>query len=562
MSDDVQAEPEAVLDRGRQAIEAGQWVAAKEAFEAVLRREESAEALFGRGVALWWLGETEAALHDWERAYAGFCRGRDPEQAVFTAFYLCLAYRMSLGNHAAAQGWLTRAATLVDEHELGPMNGWVLVGRAYIATDTGHPGDGERCARQALAIARAVADADLELCARSELGAALVEQGRVEEGAALLDEAMAGVIGGEGGDLDTFVLVSCRTITSCSRGGDLPRATQWVHAADEFYSRHGSPHLYTTCRTHYGGILLATGDWVEAEQELRAALEIGKAAEPSMHAEAIGKLAELRIAQGRTEEAARLLAGYGDRPETAYAAAALQVVQGAPAVAVSLLRRRLRELDEESLTAAALIELLCQAETELGDVPDAIDRARRLVAVGTAAECRPILARGERGLGRAMIAAEDRAAAVPHLEGALALFGGLEMPYEIGRTRLLLARALAGGEPDTAAAEARSALAAFERLGADRDADAAAALLRSFGVKAARSGPKGVGLLTNREREVLQLLGEGLSNPEIAQRLFVSRKTVEHHVASVLAKLQLSRRGEATAYALRVDATRIQPPHR
>ena len=72
----------------------------------------------------------------------------------------------------------------------------------------------------------------------------------------------------------------------------------------------------------------------------------------------------------------------------------------------------------------------------------------------------------------------------------------------------------------------------------------------------ARTGPKGVGMLTAREQEVCGLLGHGLSNPEIAARLHVSRKTAAHHVSCILRKLDLRNRAEVAAHACRRSADR------
>ena len=119
------------------------------------------------------------------------------------------------------------------------------------------------------------------------------------------------------------------------------------------------------------------------------------------------------------------------------------------------------------------------------------------------------------------------------------------MPMELARARLELANAAVTERPEVAMAEARAALDGFERLHAARHVDAAAARAAVARRPRQPTRARATAVLTNREAEVLDLLGHGLSNPEIADRLFISRKTVEHHVGNVLAKLGLRSRAEA-----------------
>ena len=304
-------------------------------------------------------------------------------------------------------------------------------------------------------------------------------------------------------------------------------------------------------QAHDGGVLFAAGRWDEAEAELERALRTATANEPAQRVRAHAALAELRLAQGRVEEAARLLDGQADRPEAARALGAVRLATGEPAAAAAVLGRRLRDGAEFDVASAPLHELLAAADLAQGDVAAARQRARRVAETGAERGSDVIAAPGERALGRVLAATGEHDAAVDRLERALAAYVRLELPYEAARTRLALAEALGPVRAEAAIAEAREALAALEALGAGGDADAAAALLRSLGVKAARSGPKGLGVLTKREREVLALLGEGLTNRQIAERLVVAPKTAENHVSSVLFKLELTGRAQAAAYAVR-----------
>ncbi|MFC0628331.1 helix-turn-helix transcriptional regulator [Kribbella deserti] len=544
-------ETAALLEAGGTALANGDWVAARTAFGEAVHIDQTAEGHFGLGTAHWWLGNVREAFSYWERAYAGFSRS-DPAQAVGVAIGLSLLYEANAGNRTVARAWAARAARLAAGLEEPVLSAWVLLAKCGSEDD---PLQVAAWAERAHQVAVRAGDRDLELCALSMRGSAYVDLGRIADGGMLLDEALAGALGGEGANLDTVVLTSCLLMRSCVHGADYLRVIQWNRSLETFIERYGCPYLNATCRASYGAVLVSTGDWARAETELAAAVDLARDALPAVRAEAFAYLADLRLAQGRVEEARQLLAGFEDRAVVLPVLVAGYLATSEISTAVSIARQRLSEVEGRFLEEARLREALGEACLVAGDVDGALREGRYLAELATHSDSALITARAERLTGRALLAAMDLAEACAHLAAARTHFSILEMPLEVARTRMAFAAALVVEEPEPAIVEARMALTVFEDLGAATDADAAAGWLRSAGAAAARVGPKGLGLLTKRELDVLELLADGPSNPEIAARLYLSRRTVEHHVASVLSKLGLRNRAEAAAFATRRRAS-------
>jgi ATP/maltotriose-dependent transcriptional regulator MalT len=542
--------PQELLAAGTAALAAGRWEAARTAFEDSITGRETAEGHFGLAVALWWLGENHGSVSHCTRAYSLFRRSGETAAAVQCALWLGIVYKANFANFVAANGWIARADRLLESLDEGPLHGQSWVARAYRMPDLRAA---EELTGRALAVARAAADVDLELTALSQLGLIRVGRGETAAGFALIDEAVAAVLGGERSTLDTVVYACCDMLNACELAGDVERAAQWCEVADEFVKTYGCPFLYAECRIYYGSVLAATGRWDDAEQELSAGLRITDRACPGLHGRALSRLAGLRVRQGRLEEAEQLLdrvgAGVDAEAEASLWRAALLLARGDAPAASRTLAQRLHDLAEHRLHLAGALDLQVDAHIAAGD-PGAGDAAAgRLNRIAAAANDDQLGAMGAAANGRVAIARGDLTGAAGDLRAALRAWSGLHRPFEVARTRLDLASALVAAEPEAAIDEARRALAAFAELGAAADADRAAAFLRSVGV-VPRVGPKRVGVLSVREREVLRLLGAGLSNPEIAQRLHVSRKTAAHHVSSILAKLGLRNRAEAAAQAV------------
>lgn len=535
---------------GDEALASGRWADARRSFELAITEGETARACFGLAAALWWSGENREAVTWCTRAYVLFRQTDDVAGAVQCAVWLAITYKANFANAAAANGWTQRAERLVDELDLGPLHGWTWVARAYRSVDL----DGAQAlTERAVAVARRSGDVDLELVAQSQLGLIRVSKGEVADGFALIDEAMAATLAGERSNLDAVVYISCDMLNACELANDLVRAGHWCAVADQFVATYGCPFLYAECRIYYGSVLMARGRWNDAERELTAGLAITADVCPGLHVRALTRLAMLRVRQGRLEDAEDLLSqvsGTIAEPESALCAAALLLAGGDPAGAAADIEQRLDHIAEHAMHIAPALALLVEAALAAGDLTTAALAADRLSALAETTVSGPVVTLATRARGDMGAAAGDLAGAARDLESALAGWVALELPYEAAVTLAALARVVAASRPSVAVEHARGALATFETLGAVSDADRVAAFLRSMGV-VPRIGAKRVGTLTGREQDVLRLLGSGLSNPQIAERLHISRKTAAHHVSHILGKLHLDNRAAAAVYATR-----------
>jgi DNA-binding NarL/FixJ family response regulator len=544
---------EELIAEGRGALRAGDARRAREAFEAARADDDSgderAEILDGLARVAYLELDFQQAITLYERAYGRYRAQGDRVGAVTVARTLAGLYGTIIGDWAVMNGWLSRAQTVMGGDAEPREQGWVALTRGMFAPDRAHKNE---LFDVALTTARAARDVDLEVATLAYLGASLVHAGRFDDGMTMLDEALAAVAGGEIDDFFLFEEVFCQLFSACEYAHDVTRADQWISVGNAIAARQQLPAVSGFCRTHYAGVLTAAGRWPEAATALSGAIDDWSTAQRSqLRIGALARLADLRIRQGRVEEAERLL-GAIDLAHCSEAArpwAAVHFARGEFARAGAVLEAALDEVGRTQPGAAPLFELLVQVELAAQHIDLAGAAAAELEALAASTDTDYVCAAA--ALARARVCrARGDADAERHLRAALTAFASARMPIEIATSRLELATSLGTTAPEVAIAEARAALDTFRRSEASRLEHEAVAVLRALGVREAEVTRTG-GDLTKRESEVLTLIGDGLSNPEIAARLFVSRKTVEFHVSNVLAKLGFRSRAEAAAYVTR-----------
>ncbi len=417
--------------------------------------------------------DLEGVITHLSAAIRAFAAVGAPREGAMACVHLGDVYANGLGNLTAGRAWFARAEAMLRDEPPCVEQGWVAV--AAMGCDMGDPDELLTRARLALDRARQFGDVNLETKALADGGLAHVQAGRVAEGMAMLDEAMA-LVCGPVDDLDVAGRSACSFFTACYYSADFDRASSWGDLlrtrgligldgpAPVFLSNH--------CDTVHACLLCELGQWSEAEALLeRASDEFAQATgQPGFHSSVL--LAELRIRQGRLADAEMLLIGREQTFEGFLPAARLHLRRGDVELAALAARRGLRTMGDDHLRAVELLGVLADAELARGDL-DAADDARARLARRVDAVDNPILrARSAPAQARVLVATGDIDGAIELVEAALAALGASgtgagRAPYQ--RVLLLIESArLREGRGDQA--------------GARLDADAATAALADLDV--------------------------------------------------------------------------------
>ena len=488
-------------------------------------------------------GADDQCAKHWEAAQRAAHAAGNPAESARYAFWLGFGHLLA-GRTAPASGWLARAEALIAESGAEcRASGYVLIPRFFEALDAGdHEHAGELSLRAA-DIGDRFDDADLRAFGTLCQGQALIAAGEAAAGVTRLDEVMVSVTTGELGPITTGI-VYCGVILACMELYDLRRASEWTEALSAWCD--AQPELVPfrgQCLVHRSQLQQAEGDWPGAVASAQSACR--RLTDPPHPALGLARYqeGELHRLYGDFEHAERdyrEASRHGCDPMPGLAL--LQLSRGDGAGAAAMIDRALRE-PGFGRSRPALLVAAVETFSATGDLAAARAAADELAAIAAGSSSQVLEAMAAQAVGSVQIAAGDVAAALVELRIAARTWQSLHMPYDSARATALLGLACAAlGDQTGAEVEFDSASDIFAKLGATPDLERVCVLSAGLADHAESA-------LSAREREVLAHLAAGRTNRQIAAQLVVSPHTVARHVEHIYAKLGVTNRAAATAYA-------------
>jgi DNA-binding NarL/FixJ family response regulator len=534
------------LEVARDAHRGQAWRDACAAFEAA----DAVEALSAGDLELWaeaaqMLSRGEEAVSVLQRAYRARAEAGELGEAVRCGFWLQDALRMR-GELAQSGAWLARVARLVADRPTCGEQGYLLLPEVERQLRAGDLDGALQTAVRATELGALCDDQDLVTFALHLQGLCRVKQGWIEEGLALLDDAMINVVGGGLGPRVTG-WVYCSVIATCYELFELRRAREWTTALNLWCdARPQFTGAYAgICRIHRSELLQLGGQWPSAVEEARLACDaltqgFGEMVSGGAFYQ-LGEVHRLRGEMAQADEAYRTATrlGWDAQPGLAL----LRLAQGKTETAAAAIGRALAELTSDQLARARLLPACVEIMLAAGRLGEARRHTTELAEIAERLDAAPLHAHAAHARGAVQLAEGNPGSALAALRKAWAGWRELDAPYEAARIRILVALACrALGDDDTSAMEFDAARQVLAQLGAAPEL----ARIEELTTR----GPRGqTGGLTARELEVLRLVASGKSNQAIAAELFLSEKTVARHLSNIFGKLGVPSRTAAVAVA-------------
>ena len=530
------------LRQGRQALQRHLW---GEAYE-LLAAADAAETL-GPGdieslaVAAGWSGRPDECIRAWERVHALRAREGDHRAAARAAIELSRLC-WDRGSSAIAGGWLRRAERHLASQEECAEKGMLANRRAYVCLQQGDAAGALEQSRIAEEVAARCGSRKVRLMAMHLHGQALVRTGEVESGLELIDEVCAAAVGGEL-RADQTGLVYCWTIAVCRDLADFERCAQLTEAATQWCQGNLISGFPGICRIHRAEILRIRGQLALAEAEAVAAAEEMSRYSLRQAGNALSEAGLIRLRRGDLDGAEDAFARAHELgADTQPGRSLLLLARGQAEAAFTAIAGAIARSAGSLVVRAWLLPAQVESALAIGR-PDVAEEASRDLAAIAARLGRPtVSAAAAQARGTLLSARGEAKAAGSALMEALELWLQAGSPYEAARARVLLAGVRrADGDDDDACLELRTACRVFGRIGAVREARAAELQLTAMTRVA---GPT----LTERQLQVAELVAAGLGNADIAQRLFISRRTAEYHVRQIMMTMGFVSRAQVAAW--------------
>jgi len=530
------------LRQAREAFERREWVAAYEALSGVDEVELTADDFVALATTAFLLGQRNDCVQALQRSYQINLDHGELLCAARSALWLATVL-LNGGEAAIGSGWMSRAQRILDDVDGDVVErGYLFYEQLMSHIMKGEFGEAFALAPQINDYGQRFHEPDLVALGLHCEGRLATFSGKVADGLRLLDEAMVGVLAGEVSPIFAGI-VYCSSIEACQEVSDFGRAGEWTRALTTWCGAQPGLVAFTgQCAVHRGQLMRLHGAYEEAVAELEHAAQ--RYAEQGGH-QAVGQASYERGEALRLRgDHAAAEAAYEDAARCGHAAqpgrALLWLARGrrdAAAAAVHRLLAEWRDPVHRSQALPAAVEVL----VEVGEAGEAAPLAEQLREIGVSFDCTALQASGDYAIAKVALERGDAEVGLAAAREAVSGWNQLAAPYEVARSRVLIGRALRLlGDEESAAGELAAAQMAFAELGA-RPAERAVADLVDD-----REAPGG---LSPREIEVLRLVAEGRSNPEIADALALSQKTVARHLSNIFAKLDVGSRTAAAAFA-------------